>query len=153
MGLFDFFSNRTTIPANPDEWIILVSHKIKRTEHYCWDSDAPIVVEFVPIFAWERSSSILIPISPPNYYVTERLNANPLDNKVKYETFGFCNRDGVMLDISDMSHSDFWNDMFDYASDGREIEIRGSMPDSFRSKFKEIFDEMDRQRRERENKV
>jgi hypothetical protein len=149
MGLFDFFKKR--IPANPDEWIILVITAIKHDEdtqysYWSFDSDKPIILEFVPIIAWEYRPTGLFPISPPSYHVAERLNANCMNQKVKYQTLGFCNRDGAILDVSDMSHTDFWEDMFDYA-EGYDFEIRGSIPNSYRPKFAELFNYQSEQKK------
>ena len=152
MGMFDFINKlikSQTIPANPDEWIILVSHEIKYDEDThlsCWDPDKPVILEFVPIIAWEYGPTGLAPISPSSYHVAERLNTNCLDKKAKYVTFGFCNRDGAMLDVSDMSHTDFWEDMFDYVN-GCDIEIRGTIPDSYRPNFAELFEYKENKRK------
>jgi hypothetical protein len=155
MGMLDIFNKLIkppTIPANPDEWIILVSHEIKHDEDThlsCWDPDKPVILEFVPIIAWKYGLTGLVPISPPSYHVAERLNTNCMNKKAKYQTFGFCNRDGAILDVSDMSHTDFWEDMFDYA-EGYDIEIRGTIPDSYRPKFAELFEY---QREHKKNKM
>jgi len=141
------------VSANPNEWVILVSHKTKDAgdvQNATWDPDAPIVIEFVPIVAWEYSQAGFMPITPPGYHIWNRLNVSPLDKNAKYETLGYCIRDGAVFDISDMGHSDFWEDMYDYASQGHEIEIRGAVPDYYRQKFAEILRESERQRAERE---
>lgn len=142
------------LPVGSDEWIILASYTIKNAGDAlkaAWDPDAPIILEFVPIIGWEFGETGLTPLTPRSYQLSDRVSANRFDKDAKCETLGFCIRDGVVFNMADMSHSGFWTGMYDHASCGHEIEIRGMVPDQYRSKFAEIIAESERQRSERRN--
>jgi hypothetical protein len=103
------------LPANSNDWIILVSHKIKdagNIEKATWDTEAPINIEFVPLIHWEYRQNKLNPIAPLSYNIWPRLNKRRIDKNTNYETLGYYIRDGLVFDIDDLGHSDFWEDTF-----------------------------------------
>jgi hypothetical protein len=128
--------------TNTNDWMILEWHTIIHGGESgpTW-ADEPFNIEFVPVLGWENKRGKKIPITPSVYQVTKRLDANRFDKTTEFETLGYIIRDGVVFDIDDMSPSDFWEDIYDYAFAGREINVHNnSIPDCYRQKFMEIFE-------------
>jgi len=155
------YKKSIVVPSNGNEWIALVAHKIKNAgdvEKACWDYEAPIIIEFVPIIGWDCSQRTLIPITPSFYNVWNRLNVNVTDKNTKYETYGFWLRDGIAFHMSEgfniaYMNQDFWEDMTEYAFSGKVFEVRGRIPDCYRTKFAELFKELDHHRARSESQI
>jgi|WetSurMetagenome_2_1015567.scaffolds.fasta_scaffold00030_86 hypothetical protein len=132
------FGGETLIlSSNSNDWIILLSHKTKSDgdiNKASWDTEEPLLIEFIPVFGWKYKEGSLTPIIAPRYKLGELLAHSQTDGKAEYENMAYFIRDGIAFNVDDNLLSyDIWDHIKGY-----KIEIRGDVPDIYRPKILEL---------------